>query len=62
VGTAYDYIVVDGPAVTSEVECRAFAQLINGVVMTVPRAGSELPYEINVIFHGKEFIVSHPCL
>jgi Mrp family chromosome partitioning ATPase len=58
----YDIIVVDGPAVTSDVESRAYAELIDGVVIATPRAGMELPYDITAIFAGSRFLMSHPCL
>lgn len=58
----YDFLIVDGPAVTSEVECRAFAQLVDGVVVGTPRAGMELPGEIHTTFHGRRFVIGHPCL
>jgi Mrp family chromosome partitioning ATPase len=58
----YDYIIVDGPAVTSEVECRALAQLIQGVVLVVPRADIQLPPEVTSVFHDKQFTFRHGCM
>ena len=53
--SVYDLIIIDGPPVSAEVDCRALDGLIDGAVLVSPESGSPWLVQASQIFSPKRF-------
>src|SRR5690606_31631787 len=59
--TQYDVILVDGPPMGSDAECRAFVEIIDAAVVCSARDKPELPAFARTLLRGKRLVATHPC-
>jgi Mrp family chromosome partitioning ATPase len=54
----YDIIVIDGPPLGSSSECRAFADMVDGVVVCTSRERPDVQ-SADSVFENKRFVIAH---
>ncbi len=55
----YDIILIDGPPTSNNAEGRAFADVVDGVVVCTPASAPELPGLATTLFQSKRFVLPH---